>query len=128
MTRSIRVLATALLLSAGSTAALAGTLSTPILLIDGASQIACIANNVSGAMITVTVRLLAMGSTASNTGTCTLPPNDRSGCVVALSNTSAHCRITVAGQTQAQTQASVRGLIFTRTIASPAIVATAEAR
>ncbi len=63
-------LGAALLVTAGSTSALAGKISTPIIFLGGGTQLVCVGSNVSTAAITMTVKIVGGISDASST--CTL--------------------------------------------------------
>jgi hypothetical protein len=97
----------------------AGQIATPILFISNTSnQLVCIANNVSGAATTVTVKILSLIGNTQGSDTCTLPVGDRAGCQAFL-NTSGHCVITVSGLTNDQVRARLRGVMFSRSTTGP---------
>jgi hypothetical protein len=111
------------LASAGFTIALlkvakAGVIVTPILFLGGGNQVVCIANNASNQTLTVRVTILSSVNSSFTTEVCTLTPTDRAGCQEFL-NGAGHCRISVTTLTNAQVDATVRGVFFARTTSPP---------
>jgi hypothetical protein len=95
----------------------AGFISTPIIFQGDGNQLVCIANNVHTAPITVVVRIVGLTTTVSQT--CTLPVGDRDGCEAFKNNDAGHCVISMAGATNADVFARVRGVMFSRKTLSP---------
>lgn len=96
----------------------AGGIFTPILFLGGNDQLICIANNVSGAPLTVRVRIIGVLPANSAQQTCTLPVGDKNGCQAFLAG-SGHCRIFVDALTTEQVQLRVRGVMFSRITTAP---------
>jgi hypothetical protein len=95
----------------------AGQTFTPILFLGGGNQLICIANNVSGAPLTVRVKIVGINSDGQQV--CALPASDRDGCQAFLNGQSGHCRIFVNNLTNAQVRERVRGVMFARTTSPP---------
>jgi hypothetical protein len=105
------------------TPASAGSISTPILFLGSSTQTVCIANNVTGASVTVGVRIIGIVSGGAS-DTCTLPANDRGGCEVFF-NGAGQCRITMPNLTNDQVRQRVRGVMFLRRTTAPFAIETA---
>jgi len=100
----------------------AGILTSSALFTGGPSgQNVCVAINVGRAPISVTVEVIGLSS--SDSETCTVQPNDvSSSCQAALAD-FAFCRVTTANTK------SVRAVLMNRSTASPfTVFATAEVR
>jgi hypothetical protein len=96
----------------------AGQISTPILFLsNNTNQVVCVANNVTGSSVTVTVRIIGLVSGGS-VSTCTLPANDRGGCQLGFFG-AGQCRISIPSLTNQQVRDRVRGVMFTRPTTSP---------
>jgi len=111
------------LISASVFTAGAGSISTPIIYLGDGNQLVCIANNVSS--ITVKVTVTIVGVTQSSSQTCTLHSGDRVGCPVFRNNDSGHCIIEVAALSDSQVFSDLRGVLFSRQTVSPFNVETA---
>jgi len=100
----------------------AGTLKTSALFQGGASsQNVCVAINVGPAPITVTVQMIGLSST--DTETCLVLPNDINSSCQASVNDFAFCRVTSSNT------GNVRAVMMNRLIVAPfTINATSEAR
>ena len=96
----------------------AGQISTPILFLsNNTNQVVCVANNVTGSSVTVTVKIIGLVSGGA-VDTCTLPSTDRGGCQVAFFG-AGQCRISNANLTNQQVRDRVRGVMFSRRTTSP---------
>jgi len=98
-------------------AANAGSISTPVLFKGAGNQIICIANNITNATLSVTVKIV--GVLGNDTQTCSLGPNDAGGCEAFRNNDAGYCIISMTGLSNAQVAQRLRGVLISRRTTSP---------
>lgn len=94
----------------------AGSIFTPMIIVEKNGQAVCIANNVHTAPVTVTVRIKSSFNLDASK-TCTLPVGDDDGCVVSRSYTQqqgVRCDISMSGLANADVAGRLRGIQFYR--------------
>jgi hypothetical protein len=109
-------------------AASAGSISTPILFHGDGDQLVCIANNVSAQTQQVTVTIVGISDTI--TESCELPAGSGERCLVVRNNDNdlrgGYCRITAPGATRT-VQRNIRGvLVLAQTAGSILAVVQAQ--
>lgn len=121
--RTAKILLAGTLALGLATPAVAAQLATPTLFKGGTnSQNVCVATNVGTNPVTVTVRMVAFTTGASDE-TCTIQPGDPSGCQN-FANDLAYCQVLVQGSAK-----NVRAVMMNRDIVSPfTIHAAVDAR
>ncbi|MEA2985129.1 MAG: hypothetical protein QOD94_1383 [Alphaproteobacteria bacterium] len=94
----------------------AGSIFTPMIIVEKDGQAVCIANNVHTAPVTVTVRIKSSFN-LDLSRTCTLPVGDDDGCVASKSYTQqqgVRCDISISGLTNADVAGRLRGVLSYR--------------
>ncbi len=108
----------------------AGSIFTPVIVVEKDGQAICIANNVHTAPVTVTVRIKSTFNFDSSQ-TCTLPVGDDDGCVVSRSYTQqqgVRCDISISSLANADVAARLRGSLFYRQVGSFRVQSLVRAR
>ena len=96
-------------------AAQAGSIFTPVIVVEKDGQAICIANNVHTAPVTVTVKLISSINVDASK-TCTLAIEDDAQCFSSKtydnSQVRVRCEISISGLTNAAVRERVRGVLF----------------
>lgn len=99
-------------------AAHAGQIVTPAIFTGSGNQIICVATNITNQTImNVSVRIY--GVLGTEMVTCDIEPHDGGGCQAFRNNDAGYCAIVVAGLTNAQVAARLRGSLMARRTTSP---------